>query len=88
MAETTDGFLIAEVDMRLRGPGDMLGTRQSGMPDFRYLDLVHDTTTIATARAEAFSLINRDPHLRASEHALLRRYVLDRKDSLTHYAIA
>lgn len=85
MAETTDGFLIAEVDMRLRGPGDMLGTRQSGMPEFRYVDLVRDASIIASARDEAFATIERDPHLRSEHHARLRSYLLNHD---THFAIA
>ncbi len=85
MAETTDGFLIAEVDMHLRGPGDMLGTRQSGMPEFRYVDLVRDASIIASARDEAFAIIERDPHLRSEHHAQLRSYLLDHE---THFAIA
>ncbi|MCX8052061.1 MAG: ATP-dependent DNA helicase RecG [Chlorobi bacterium] len=86
MEQTTDGFLIAEADMRLRGPGDVLGTRQAGMPEFRYTDLVRDSDTIARARSEAFGIVERDPHLRQPEHAQLRQYVLDRMAS--HIPIA
>lgn len=68
MEESTDGFRIAEVDLRLRGPGDVLGVRQSGLPDFHFVDLVADTPMIAQARDAAFALLDRDPHLRAPEH--------------------
>ncbi len=76
MAETTDGFRIAEVDLRLRGPGDVLGVRQSGLPDFRFVDLVGDTELIARARQDAFSLIERDPHLRSVECAATKEHLL------------
>lgn len=68
MEETTDGFRIAEVDLKLRGPGDVMGVRQSGLPEFRFVDLVADTPMIAQAREAAFGLLDRDPHLRAAEH--------------------
>ena len=50
---TTDGFKIAEVDLELRGPGDFLGTRQHGLPDFRVASLIRDTRTLAEAREAA-----------------------------------
>ncbi len=72
MEETTDGFKIAEVDMKLRGPGDMLGTKQSGLPEFNFVDLIADTDVIAQARQEAFALVDRDPHLADEENAVVR----------------
>ena len=53
MTETTDGFEIAERDLRLRGPGDFFGTRQAGMPTFRMIDLVRDRDLLDTAQREA-----------------------------------
>lgn len=76
MEETTDGFRIAEVDLSLRGPGDVLGTRQSGLPEFRFADLVTDVPVIARAREEAFGLLERDPHLRAQEHQHAREVLI------------
>lgn len=78
MEETTDGFRIAERDLALRGPGDVLGTRQSGIPDFTFTDLVTDAPMIARARDEAFALIDRDPHLSAPPHEKTRRYLHQR----------
>lgn len=72
MEETTDGFAIAEVDLKLRGPGDVLGVRQSGLPDFRFVDLVQDTSIIVRARNDAFALLDSDPQLRRPEHAPTR----------------
>jgi ATP-dependent DNA helicase RecG len=71
MVETTDGFVIAEVDLELRGPGDYFGTRQSGMPEFRVGNIVADATILQDARSDAFSLVERDPHLAAPDHRAL-----------------
>lgn len=68
---TADGFKIAEADLRLRGPGELLGTRQSGLPEFRAASLVADLPLLEQARDDAFALIQRDPAL-TSAPALLR----------------
>ena len=72
MARTNDGFEISETDLQIRGAGDFFGTRQSGMPDLKIADLTEDDEILEAARKAAFSLIERDPHLRADEHARLR----------------
>ena len=69
MAETSDGFKVAEEDLRIRGPGEIFGTRQAGMPRLRYADLVRDAELLRVARAEAFALLESDPALAAPEHA-------------------
>lgn len=76
MEETTDGFRVAEVDLRLRGPGDVLGIRQSGMPEFRFADLITDASLIVIARDDAFSLLEGDPHLRLPEHQVVKSEIL------------
>ena len=53
MADTTDGFVIAERDLALRGPGDFFGTRQAGLPTFRSIDLARDKDLLDTAKREA-----------------------------------
>ena len=73
MVETTDGFKISEIDLELRGPGDILGTRQSGSPHFRVTDLVKDVHYIEIVRNFAFSLLENDPHLRKPEHFMIRK---------------
>jgi ATP-dependent DNA helicase RecG len=72
LTQTTDGFRIAEEDLRLRGPGEFFGTRQSGLPEFRVADLVVDEQLLQRARKEAFALVERDPHLRHPLHVHLR----------------
>lgn len=67
MAETQDGFEIAEADLRLRGPGDFLGTKQSGLPEFRYGDIVQDQELLAKAKEAALGLFERDPQLSGAE---------------------
>ncbi|MBI4237944.1 MAG: ATP-dependent DNA helicase RecG [Deltaproteobacteria bacterium] len=66
LCETTDGFRIAEEDLRLRGPGEFLGTRQSGLPGFRVTRLLEDADVLREARDAAFQLIHDDPTLAAN----------------------
>jgi ATP-dependent DNA helicase RecG len=75
MARTNNGFLIAEEDLRIRGPGEIYGTRQSGMPSFRVADLVKDMRLLEVARQEAFRLLEQDPDLSRPAHAALREAV-------------
>lgn len=63
MVATNDGFVIAEQDLKLRGPGEFLGTRQSGMPDLVLADLVRDTAILEKARKAAFEIVSQDPEL-------------------------
>ena len=76
MVKTSDGFKIAEVDLRLRGPGEFFGTRQHGFPALRIADVVHDYDLLVKAREEAFRLIESDPHLTAPEHQRIRDHFL------------
>jgi ATP-dependent DNA helicase RecG len=64
MVGSNDGFRIAEEDLDIRGPGEFLGTRQSGMPDLRIANIVRDAKLLNVARQEAFSLIRKDPALK------------------------
>ncbi|PQJ33866.1 ATP-dependent DNA helicase RecG [Salinibacter sp. 10B] len=73
MVRTNDGFEISETDLKIRGAGDFFGTRQSGMPDLKIADITEDTDILEEAREAAFSLVERDPHLRSEEHQRLRR---------------
>jgi ATP-dependent DNA helicase RecG len=77
-AATSDGFRLAEIDFELRGPGDLFGTRQHGLPPLRFADLVRDAAVLAEARRDAQQLVASDPTLTAPEYALLRQMVLRR----------
>lgn len=76
MEETADGFRIAEEDLMIRGPGDFMGTRQSGIPDFRVADIVKDGRLLNDARTEAWALLENDPELTKPEHRDLKRVLL------------
>ncbi len=71
MVRTTDGFELADEDLRLRGEGTLFDIRQSGMPDLRLARLAEDVDLVKRARARAFALIETDPEL--AEHPNLRR---------------
>ncbi len=60
---TTDGFKIAEYDLKLRGPGEFLGTRQHGLPEFKFGDLVRDARILSMAREDAFDMVREDPDM-------------------------
>jgi len=78
LARCDDGFELAEADYRLRGPGDLLGTRQSGLPPLRIADPQRDQELLMAARELAQERIEDDPHLENPEHARLRAQVLRR----------
>jgi ATP-dependent DNA helicase RecG len=81
MTETNDGFLLAEKDLELRGPGDFFGRKQSGMPEFKMADLVHDYRALETARQDAEKYIASEEFWSSDETALLRSY-LERSGAL------
>jgi ATP-dependent DNA helicase RecG len=78
MSETNDGFRIAEADLEIRGPGEFLGTRQSGLPDFRVADLLRDGKILEEARKDAFRLANEPDFMRSERYAELRQMLLER----------
>jgi len=78
MGETTDGFRIAEEDLRLRGPGEFFGTRQHGMPELAIGNVVDDYDLLRLARNEAVAWIQGDPTLSRPESAAIRRALLKR----------
>lgn len=79
MTETNDGFRIAEEDLRLRGPGEFFGVRQSGVAGFRIANVIEDMDILKDARADAFALLEADPRLSRPEHRLLREAVEARR---------
>ena len=78
IANEDDGFRLAEVDLEIRGAGDVLGTRQHGLPELRVARLPEDTELLAKARDRADELLRSDPDLAEPEHALLRDAVVAR----------
>ncbi|MDR1384028.1 MAG: ATP-dependent DNA helicase RecG [Planctomycetaceae bacterium] len=77
-AETTDGFKLAETDFELRGPGELFGTQQHGLPPFHIADLARDKTILLEVRQIATELVRNDPGLSLPEHAKIRKQILNR----------
>ena len=78
MEREHDGFKIAEADLAIRGPGEFLGTRQSGFGDFRLANLVRDAKILMAARNEAQAWLEKDPELTSLESSGLREVLLYR----------
>jgi ATP-dependent DNA helicase RecG len=78
MVRTNDGFEISEVDLELRGPGDLMGTQQSGELNLRIADLAKDGPLVALARDKAREILKVDPRLERSEHYLLKKEAIKR----------
>lgn len=81
MVDTTDGFVISEVDMKLRGPGDVAGTRQSGLLDLKIASLVADSHIMTAVRAQAKDIINEDPELINADHQILKSRLAEIQDN-------
>jgi ATP-dependent DNA helicase RecG len=79
MVQTNNGFIIAEKDMELRGPGDLEGTRQSGMLDFKLADIVHDRAVLDAARTSAENILRDDPELTLPANQPLQEFLAAQK---------
>ncbi|MEK5146533.1 ATP-dependent DNA helicase RecG [Psychrobacillus sp. FSL K6-4615] len=79
MTETNDGFILAEKDLELRGPGDFFGKKQSGLPEFKVADLVHDYRALNTAKVDAERLLDSKEFWDSSEMAGLREMLINSK---------
>ena len=87
MVQTNDGFEIAEVDLKLRGPGNLMGTQQSGVLNLQIADLVRDRDTLALARNYALKLLKEDPGMQKPEHSALRAVYIEmtKKKNIWNY---
>lgn len=86
MTETTDGFKLSGYDLKLRGPGDFFGKNQSGLPEFRLADMVHDYRALAVARKDAACLVRDSAFWKEDDWRLLRRE-LERAGVLKHHRL-
>lgn len=77
LEQTTDGFAVAEADLRQRGPGDLLGTAQTGLPPLRLGNLLRDAALIQTAREQAQQIFEHDPQLARPEHVELKKWLAE-----------
>lgn len=84
LVKSTDGFVIAEADLQIRGPGEFFGFRQWGMPEFRAANLIRDADLLQRARLEAFGLLKQDPLLAAPQHQTLKAAMLRRWQEKLH----
>ena len=82
LEKTTNGFEIAEADWDLRGPGDLLGTAQSGLPEFKLGDLRRDAALMRKARAAAIELLREDPKLEQAENQRFRYLIVERQEEI------
>lgn len=87
MCRTNDGFEIAEVDLKLRGPGDILGTQQSGVLNLKIADIVKDRDILMTAREHAIKLLKEDPAMEKPEHQKMREVFIEmsKKKNIWNY---
>ncbi len=88
MISTSDGFVIAEKDLEIRGPGDFFGTEQSGLPNFKFANIIKDQQILNTARKIAFKILEDDPHLEDEKNRLIRDYYVKHymwKEQLVRY---
>ncbi len=81
MSSTNDGFVISEEDLKLRGPGEFYGTKQSGIPELQIADIFRDLPILDIARKEAFALVERDPSLAGPDVAPVKRALREKFDS-------
>jgi ATP-dependent DNA helicase RecG len=86
LEKTDNGFEIAEADLRFRGPGDLLGTEQSGLPPLRLADLVKDGNLIDEARGIARVILDQDPDLQTAANARFRRMIIDSGQRAANFA--
>ncbi|MDX5338214.1 MAG: ATP-dependent DNA helicase RecG, partial [Cyclobacteriaceae bacterium] len=86
MVRTNDGFEIADVDLRLRGPGDLMGTQQSGVTDLLIADLSKDAPILTLARDAAQQLLENDPELQRPENAAILRQVKQQKKTAMNWS--
>lgn len=78
MTKTSDGFVIAEEDLQIRGPGELYGTKQHGLPSLNLANILKDADILEAARKEAFLLVEKDPKLREEGHRLLKSKLLEK----------
>lgn len=87
MVRTNDGFEISEVDLRLRGPGDIMGTRQSGILDLKIADIVKDNQWLILARKKALQLLEEDPLLKKSENRPTAVHLMNKMQGKSRWAL-
>ena len=89
MVKYKDGFKIADIDLKLRGPGDIFSTKQSGFPELKYADIINDGDLLVEAKLSAFKLIEDDPGLRNKRNEIIKQNLIKKySDNLSYARIA
>jgi ATP-dependent DNA helicase RecG len=83
MVRTSDGFEISEIDLQLRGPGNIEGTQQSGVLDLKLADLAQDQVILQDARNTVIELFEKDPELVSEDNLILRQFFEEKKDGIS-----
>ncbi len=86
LVRTNDGFEIAETDLKLRGPGDLMGTQQSGALDLLIADLGKDQLVLQQAREAAIQVLNQDPELKQPANAVIRQQIDSMKKTVVNWS--
>lgn len=86
MVQYNDGFKISEIDLKLRGPGDIFGTAQSGFPELKYINIIHDSEIIMNAKKTAFTIIKEDPHFKHTGNLIIKKNLLKYYSASLKYA--
>lgn len=86
MVKTNNGFEIAETDLKLRGPGDLMGTQQSGVLDLLIADLSRDGQVLQRAREKAVEILESDPDLKNPENSVIRAQVASMRKSAVNWS--
>jgi ATP-dependent DNA helicase RecG len=87
MVRTSDGFEIAEVDLKLRGPGDIQGTQQSGLLNLKIADIVKDNKLLGLARSDAAEILKKDPNLADENNILIKKHFTQLKSKKVNWAL-
>jgi ATP-dependent DNA helicase RecG len=86
MVQYNDGFKISEIDLKLRGPGDIFGTAQSGFPELKHINIIQDSEIIMNAKNVAFKIIKEDPHFRNNTNLIIKKNLLKYYSASLKYA--
>lgn len=86
MVQFSGGFDLAEIDLKLRGPGDIFGTKQSGFPELKFADIINDTEILQNAKQEAFDIISKDPTLNDNKNKIIKETLNSRYKNNLFYA--
>jgi ATP-dependent DNA helicase RecG len=86
MVKYSSGFDLAEIDLKLRGPGNIFGTQQSGLPELKYANVIEDTKILSDARETAFKIIESDGNLSDQNNSIIKKTLKENYSNHIHFA--